>query len=98
MPAEDLSPTDDARRRSLAPAVRALALDAMGLAVLEALESAGVEAILLKGPALEYWLYEGHERRYADIDVLVGPDSFAAARDVVRKSGFTKHHLYVDRP
>ncbi len=56
-------------------------LDATAAEVLSALQRAGVDALLLKGPALERALYRPHEARaYVDVDILVAPDRRAIAR------------------
>jgi hypothetical protein len=56
-------------------------LDATAVEVLSALQRAGVDALLLKGPALERTLYRPHEARaYVDVDILVAPDARAIAR------------------
>ena len=51
---------------------------------------AGVSFILLKGPALSRWLYTGpSERPYYDVDVLVPPSSWEAARTALITLGFS---------
>lgn len=56
-------------------------LDASAAAVFAAFSEAGVDALLLKGPALARLLYvEGESRGYSDVDVLVAPADLAAAR------------------
>jgi hypothetical protein len=61
---------------------------------MEALRSAGVGALLLKGPVSARWLYEPHEvRGYTDCDVLAAPDRFASAGRAMRAAGF---HLHID--
>jgi hypothetical protein len=69
-------------------------LDAAAMAVMGALHTAGVGALLLKGPVSARWLYEPHEvRGYTDCDVLAAPDRFASAGRAMREAGF---HLHVD--
>jgi hypothetical protein len=57
--------------------------------VLDALEAAGVEPLLLKGPALVRELYrKGEHRSYGDLDLLVAPDDLVRAREVLVEIGF----------
>jgi hypothetical protein len=56
--------------------LRALVVDAATAELTTELESEGVRAILLKGPAFARWLYGDDELRpYGDADLLVSPDS-----------------------
>lgn len=65
-------------------------IDAAAAEVLAAFEEAGVDALLLKGRALGALLYESDERRgYADVDLLVGPSSVEAAKDALRRLGYS---------
>jgi hypothetical protein len=65
-------------------------LDEAAGAVLDALEEAGIGALLLKGPALARLLYRPDEHRgYSDVDLLVDPDRRAPARDVLIGLGYT---------
>ena len=57
--------------------------------VFRALQRAGVDALLLKGPALEQALYHaGEQRSYSDVDVLVAPGDRAAARRLLSSLGY----------
>ncbi len=69
---------------------RCLTLDVLAAEVVAALESAGIESILLKGPATVRRLYleDPSERLYTDVDLLVAPGTFAAASDVLVGLGF----------
>lgn len=74
-------------------AIRAAAMEPLRLAdlqdVLRALAASGVKALLMKGAALAYDLYDLPELRpRVDTDLLIDRDSFAAARDVFRDLGF----------
>jgi len=55
-----------------------------------ALESAGIPYIVLKGSALGALLYrEPLHREMSDVDILVQPEQFAAARSALESAGFT---------
>ncbi|MBA3327562.1 MAG: nucleotidyltransferase family protein, partial [Solirubrobacterales bacterium] len=64
-------------------------LDATAAEVFTAFAAAGVDALLLKGPALALALYtEGETRAYADIDVLVAPGDLRRARAALAEAGY----------
>src|SRR5437763_10353307 len=66
-----------------------LAMDAGTVEVLKALNAAGIEAILLRGPALDRLLYSQRgERSYTDADLLVAPDDYAKAEEILAGLGF----------
>ncbi len=70
-------------------AAQRLRIDYATAEVLRRFEAAGLQSILLKGAAVVRWLYEPDERRaYADCDLLVSPDSFADACEVLSRLGF----------
>lgn len=70
-------------------ATRVLAIDLVTAEVLGALGSAGVRAILLKGPSIALWLYKGGAgRAYVDTDILVSPDDWERAQSVLASHGF----------
>jgi hypothetical protein len=76
----------DARR---AAAIRTLAVDDQTARVMTALAAAGIDALLLKGPAVARRLYgPGEARSYGDTDVLVAPQALAAARSTLRELGY----------
>jgi hypothetical protein len=90
------------RDPSLLSTMRVLALDrATGQAV-DALQSAGIRSLLLKGPALSRWLYEDESQRpYVDIDLLVDPATLDRAEQVLNHAGFRRmglDTLPTDRP
>lgn len=61
--------------------------DAAG--ALDRLTAAGVEAMVLKGPALvERYYNDATVRPYGDVDVYVRPRSFARALDALENAGF----------
>jgi hypothetical protein len=104
MAADDPSRSDaDARRaRLLEEFVARLAprapseaerVDRATAALFRALVPAGVDALLLKGPALEQALYRAGERRsYVDVDVLVAPTDRAKARRTLSELGYFDAH------
>ena len=76
------------RGKRLAPAVAALQLDLVAAEVITGLREAGVRPILLKGPALAAWLYEGEFRPYGDVDLLVEEGRMNDAEAVLSELGF----------
>ena len=67
----------------------ALAVDAVAAEVVKALRAAGVQSIVLRGPAIRHWLYAGGESRaYRDVDLLVEPRRRHAAEAVLGGLGF----------
>ena len=67
------------------------ALDEAAAQALDALDAAGVDALLLKGPALARILYsEGETRGYSDIDLLVGPGDLARAAPGLESIGYRR--------
>lgn len=64
-----------------------LALDALTAELLEGLRAVGVEAIVLKGPALARRLYAGEGRTHEDIDLLVSPAMFDRAEALLAREG-----------
>ena len=75
---------------SWAAAARCLALDAFAARTAELLTAAGVDNLLLKGPATAHRLYPDRLdlRTYNDVDLLVRADRFDAAQDILRCSGY----------
>lgn len=68
-------------------------MDRAAAGLFRALGPAGVDALLLKGPALERALYRGGEgRSYVDVDVLVAPADRAAARTTLSELGYVDVH------
>lgn len=71
-------------------AANCLRVDVTTLEVLDAFGSAGVPALLLKGPATCEWLYAGDRtaRPYHDCDLLVPPPALARAGEELASLGF----------
>ena len=63
-------------------------LDDVMVTVLDAFDAAGVECLVLKGPALARVLYtDGEHRGYIDIDLLVAPRDMQRARRELSQMG-----------
>jgi hypothetical protein len=75
-------------------AALAMALDATAAEVVGALESHGIDCLLIKGPATAHWIYPDRPeaRLYADVDLLVEPSRFTSAESVIEELGF--HHAH----
>lgn len=74
-------------------AMAELALDALALRTIAALEAAGVPVLLMKGPVTRAWLYpDSAAHPYTDVDLLVAPDDEAAASAVLRFLGLRDLH------
>jgi Uncharacterised nucleotidyltransferase len=66
----------------------AMAVDAVTANVVAALRRAGIESIVLRGPAIARWLYaEGEFRAYRDVDLLVEPGKRVEAEAVLTGLG-----------
>ncbi len=77
--------------RQLGTAALSLAVDALTAEVVDALNRAEIEFILLKGPAIGRWLYDESEfRPYVDVDLLVAPIRHSAAEQVLRALSLTR--------
>lgn len=64
-------------------------LDAAALEAWDALTAAGVDVVLLKGPALAQTLYRpGEHRGYGDVDLLAAPGDRAAAGAALTALGY----------
>jgi hypothetical protein len=78
-------------KANVAVAARTLALDLATGEVTSALQAAGIDCLLLKGPAMARRLYPDAAacRNYGDIDLLVAPRHYEAAGRVLAALGFT---------
>ena len=73
-------------------------LDRAAAEVFETFAKEGLEAILLKGPAVATWLYrDADERSYGDLDLLVAPADIAHAERLLELSGYTGKLLVGER-
>jgi predicted DCC family thiol-disulfide oxidoreductase YuxK len=63
--------------------------------VVDALRSRGIEAILLKGPAISSWLYRDApgQRGYLDADLLVQAETLTATTEVLAELGFERERV-----
>jgi Uncharacterised nucleotidyltransferase/Transglutaminase-like superfamily len=86
-------------RSNLGLAARTLALDLATGEVTRALNAAGIDSMVLKGPAMAHLLYRDAPgcRNYGDIDLLVAPARFIDAGRVLASLGF-KDRLAGIRP
>ncbi|HEX2087478.1 MAG TPA: nucleotidyltransferase family protein [Solirubrobacteraceae bacterium] len=74
---------------SILAAAHTLAVDRVTAEIVGALDGAGIESVVLKGPALARRLYrEGELRAYGDSDILVSPGDHALAGRVLADAGF----------
>ncbi|MFL5338345.1 MAG: nucleotidyltransferase family protein, partial [Geminicoccaceae bacterium] len=70
-------------------AFRHLALHSAFATLVQTLRIRGIRPVLIKGPAIAQWLYDDpRERPYGDIDLLIEPDQFALAEQVMAEHGF----------
>jgi hypothetical protein len=87
----------DGVRAGLIGAAVTMAVDHVTEEVVTAFNGARVASLLLKGPSIAQWLYAEGGRVYRDTDLLVGPDDFGRACDVLRSGGFgAPSHALVD--
>lgn len=80
-----------------------MAVDAVTVEVVSALGEAGVDSLLLKGPTIAQWLYDGDSRTYVDTDLLVDPERLSLAQATLRRLGFEEkfgplRHPGMERP
>jgi hypothetical protein len=70
-------------------AAETLAIDALTARMTELFESRGIETIVLKGPAVADWLYRDRPiRAYGDSDLLMAPENWERAHDIMKELGF----------
>ena len=78
-----------APRTLRAAAAASMAIDAATVEAVSALTEAGIDTVLLKGPALAKLLYDpGEERSWDDADLLVDPALHDAAMATLETIGF----------
>ena len=79
-------------------ALRMLLLGNETVRAISGLESAGIEAVALKGPALSVQIYGDPWRRLSrDIDLLVRPEALAGAMACLRRLGYGETGAMVSR-
>jgi hypothetical protein len=70
-------------------AAETLAVDALTARITELFEDRGIQSIVLKGPAVANWLYRGRPiRAYGDADLLISPDDWRRAKELLVELGF----------
>lgn len=91
--------------RHISPEVAAgaqkLVADVTTARLLAELSQAGVKAILLKGPAVAEWLYQGAVRLYGDRDILISEEDIRTAEAVLEDLKFCNvggKYIPNDRP
>lgn len=77
-----------APQRAMLRAAQALSCDQVTAEVVTAMQGAGIEAIVLKGPSIARWLYPDGGRGYTDSDILVRWHDVDRAARVLRLLGF----------
>jgi hypothetical protein len=80
--------------QGLHTAMRTLRIDAATAEVVGVLRDAGLPSILLKGPSIARWIYEGGSRPYGDCDLLVRRSDLDASERILRTLGFERGGLY----
>ena len=78
---------------NLGLAARTLGLDLVTAEVVSNFDSAGIDCMVLKGPAMVHHLYQDAPgcRNYSDIDLLVAPRHFDDAGQLLASLGFEDH-------
>jgi hypothetical protein len=85
---------DEARFLKVRAMARALNVDRFTVEVMRSLADDGIDAILLKGPAIARWLYDDAALRwYADCDLLVSPADTGRAEAVLAQLGYDRGPL-----
>jgi hypothetical protein len=80
---------DEMRKSFLLYHARYLHVEGQLRQILRAFEHEGIEVLLLKGPALAVQVYPHPATRpFADIDLLVRPEQYAKAREVLYEGGY----------
>src|SRR4051812_16530049 len=72
-------------------ALLAMRADVASVRAFSRLREAGIPAVVLKGPAIDRWLYSrASPRTYGDVDVLVAPGCFEKACGVIEALGLSR--------
>jgi hypothetical protein len=83
--ANDLEASPSPRLKTAAANLR---VDLVTREVAEAFDECGIPHLLLKGPSVACWLYGPGERAYVDSDLLVAPERYGDASQVLLSLGF----------
>src|SRR5918995_1405108 len=89
-------PVQEGPSRSIEGVVATMLLDAAAAEVTRALGRNELPSRLLKGAALGAWLYDGAERTYVDVDLLVSPRDLERVEEVLRQLDFSPAGVGVD--
>ncbi len=81
-------PADPDQLAAFRATARSLLIDRATVEAVMAMREAGLEPILIKGPATAALLYPGETRPYADADLLVDPALRPAAQRVLTELGY----------
>ena len=82
-----MSASLDSRTRLLA--VRNLAIDRLTAEIAGKFAADGIGSLVLKGPALAAWLYTDEVRPYGDSDIMVAPEDWQRAVEVLERLSFS---------
>src|SRR4051794_27891577 len=86
-------------RLDIQRAMRNAMIDRLTAEVVNAFVQAGIQPLLLKGPAIAAWLYDRDEvRPYGDSDLMVPPDRHRDAVAVLAGLGFVSELGAMDHP
>ena len=77
--------------RLLALVARNLRIDWLTVEISGAFADEGIESMVLKGPALAEWLYPDELRAYGDSDLMVRPEDWQTAVDILERLGFDNY-------
>jgi hypothetical protein len=88
-PVQERPSPPPASRPSLEGVVATMLLDAAATEVTAALRRNQIPSRLLKGAAIAAWLYDGADRTYVDVDLLIAPRDLERAEKVLVQLGFS---------
>jgi hypothetical protein len=78
----------DSARQQLREAAKTLWVDSVTASVVTAFGAQGIRVLLLKGPTIANWIYADGGRSYGDTDLLVSPNDFTLAENILESAGF----------
>ena len=97
MELQDLRPTPPIPE--LLATASSLRIDVLAAQTKAEFDARGIDAILLKGPSFARWLYEGGPARlYTDVDFLVSPHDWEAAREMLIELGYEAEFTHFEHP
>lgn len=84
-------PDDDASLLRVFHTALCLQVDTVAADVSEQLHARGIPSVVLKGPSVASWLYDGGPVRfYGDADLLIAPEHWGEARELLEELGFVR--------